>query len=200
MYSTDKIICVKIAQRAIPQTKGFNLFPFDRVYLIPSRSVKRIPQLFRVFLEMDLTEDLLAALNQITIHQITSDTLYRNYTPAHPVKTCDAFHEICPSPAGWKLIVPTYLKAQYLKLGERGDLTYLLSNAVTDNHNRRAKLPMISLHTPQKIYPLLCLACSRLPDQLAGTCTPGTAHCRKHKMFELPITRIQRKQRRRARA
>lgn len=196
------IICVKIAQRKLPegekqasgQKHSFDYFPFDRGYLIPPDAVERIPQLFRAYMVMDLTETLHAALNGLSFTGVFHATVKRNFKPPQQGKSMNILKGLCDDVAGWKMVVPTFLwneydvtKSKYLN----STVGYVLSAAVGAQHNTKAELPRITFVSPHQTFPLMCVACLKLPDQLAGNCTMGTADCRKNCSFKLPVDPLQ---------
>lgn len=196
------IICVKIAQRMIPSNEKltpkhhFDYFPFDRGYLIPPESTAYIPRLFRAYMIMDFTEELRAALNDLSFTRVYHDTVHRNFNAPQPGKARDVLDGLCDNPADWKLVIPTFLRNKYSVKSQtyvHAAIGYILSHAVGINHNVKASLPRISFVTPPRTYPLMCVACLQLPEQLAGKCTIGTAKCRRTRAFELPVDPLQTK-------
>jgi hypothetical protein len=191
------IVCFKIAQRKLPQDgktssekHGFDYFPFDRGYLIPPDATQYIPRLFRVYMLMDLTSPLLAALNELSFARVFHDTIQRNVNAPQQGKSRDALNGLCDTPQGWKLVIPTFLQNAYSVEKRKyvsASVRYILSVIIGTGHNAQAALPGITLVAPHYTYPLICVACLRLPEQLAGNCTFGTAECRNSKDFELPV-------------
>lgn len=190
------IICVKIAQRILPITKThrFNYFPFDRGYLVPPEATEYLPRLFRAYMVMDLTPTLHAALNDLSFTQVYHDTVRRNPLPPQPGKPHQILKGLCNDPADWKFIVPTFLWNEYDAKNNKyihATIGYILSHAVRVGHNAEAELPRITFVTPHQTYPLMCVACLQLPEQLEGKCTIGTANCRKNCSFKLPVDPLQ---------
>jgi hypothetical protein len=188
------IICVKLAQRILPEREKrshpFTYFPFDRCYLVPPEAQEQLPKLFRVYMRMDFTAPLHAALNDVSFERVHRDTLYRNFSSPEPGKPYRILHGLCDDPTGWELVVPTFMWNEYnavKKAYTNSTIRYVLSRVIGPDHNINGELPRIMLVTPEQTFPLMCVACLRLPEQLSGRCTIGTANCRKTCSFKLPV-------------
>lgn len=189
----DQIICIKIAQtqlKPVDVNQPFHYFPFDRCYLVPPELVDMVPQMFKIYMVMDLTRSLHAALQHVDFTRKYRHTIRRNYTGPEKLPKSGHITVVCPDPSGWKIVVPTYLHNVYdheTKGYTHSTIEYILSRIILNTHNKEASLPPITFHTPDRTFPLLCLACLRLPEQMANVCTPGTATCRNTRQFSLPV-------------
>lgn len=183
---TDKVICVKIAQRVIRKGK-YRFFPFDRVYLTDKQLLPRFNSLFRYYLYMDLDAEMLEALNGLAVKQTRQLNLQRDNEArkGSPGTAQDNFNGLVPSHEGWIVVVPTHVQLRRKKnehgkwVPDKATLGYHLSRVLTWTNHKEIQLPRVALHTPQRDIPLLCAVCSKTAEMHAGTCTPGTGTCKR---------------------
>lgn len=182
----DKILCVRIAQRVLPEEAacGYTHFPFERVYLGKHHLAPQFRKLFRYYLSLTLDTHLLGALNTLFITQ-EKETRHRrddNKLQGTPRNNRDAFGNLIQNPAEWLLVVPTHVRTNYknekeYKHPESSELGYLLSQTITSGYNEKVRMPQIALHTPKRTIPILCGVCKHNLDLHAGKCLPGRPSC-----------------------
>jgi hypothetical protein len=186
-----EIICVKIAQRALPGAGGYQYFPYDRVYLMPQELRPTAIRMFRYFFELELDAGLLAALNHLSIAHERKITVERNDVQLQG-KDSGKIPNI-GHPEAWRLIVPTHIKGRRREekseaAAEEAVLMYQFSKVLrrSATSNSAASLPRISLHTPYRDIPLFCAVCTKILDFHDNKCTPGKGTCAKNAEAILP--------------
>ena len=186
---SDSIMCVRIAQRVLPSMgeSRYTIFPFDRVYLGKKHLAPQFKKLFRYYLQLDLDDALLDALNQLWVATTHTTPIQRDndLQQKRPPKTCrNAFIGAIENPTEWLLVVPSHVRTIYKKPEEykeaqKSELSYILSRAVTAQHNSKTRLPPVTLVTPTRTIPILCAVCRYSLDLHQGNCLPGQASCKR---------------------
>lgn len=185
----NKIICVRIAQRALPATptSKYTRFPFERVYLCENNIVPQLKELFRYSLSFQLDKPLLEALNQLNINNIKETPVLRDDKRQRGTDYKDKRHAFLShiqyeDVQHWTVLVPTHVKTRYKdSKNHKGpiasELGYVLSKIIMYGHNQGTKLPRITLHTPSRIVPILCGICRNVLELHEGNCVPGQPNC-----------------------
>lgn len=195
----DSIICVKIAQRALPISEEnenhFNYFPYDRIYIAKERHAHLFQRMFRYYISMPFTKELLATIHTLAVDSVSTSTQYRENPPGYAVdKTKEEWlSSIARTVAAKKsiLVVPTFVRSKYRdkeKVPYASELGYVLSKILSSKtHNIHAQMPRITFHTPHRTFPVMCTSCMNLAAFYANECTPGTHACQKNCKIELPL-------------
>jgi len=188
-----EILCVKIAQREIKGGTGYQYFPYDRVYLVPRELRATVFRMFRYFFEMDLDNDLLAALTLLKVTHERTITVDRDDKKLEGKREGDELTDRVVCPEEWLLIVPTHIKGRKKEdkresAKEESVLMYRFSKVLqrSSASNAKARMPRISLHTPYKEIPLFCAVCTRILDFHDNKCSPGKGMCSKNAETILP--------------
>lgn len=185
---SNHVICVRVAQRAlIPEGKGcdYNRFPFERIYLCKNNLISQLSKLYRYYITLPLDQYLLNALNRLAIHTQKETPIKRN-----DVKTTgqlsggakNIFNSYIKNYQDWTLLIPTHVKTKYKdkekhKNPTGSQLGYVISKIIRYGHNAHVKMPRMTLHTPNRIIPLLCAVCKNNLGLHAGDCLPGRPSC-----------------------
>ena len=195
----NSIICVKIAQRALPMSEEnenhFNYFPYDRIYIAEEQHAPLFKKMFRYYLSMPFTKELLATIHTLAVDKVSTSPQYRETQPERDTDETkkEWLSSVACTVAAEKsiMIVPTFVRSKYRsaeKVPYASELGYFLSKILSSqSHNIHAPMPRITFHTPDRTFPIMCTSCLNLAAFYANECTPGTYACRKNCNIELPL-------------
>ncbi len=187
--STQKIYCIKISQKYITDPQ-FDYWPYDRSYLIHKDNFHIAPFMFRYYFYMQLTPEMLRALNNIEVKAHREITTIRNDSKFEYVRgsSTGQFNWI-ENATEWFLMVPTHVTGMYRdKKAVASLLAYISTRAIKqEHHNKKVELPQISLKTPTRDIKFFCATCTNITNFYEGDCKAGTSSCKLHVDAELPF-------------
>ncbi len=190
------IYSVKIKQLRLStwqkqNTGGFDFFPFDRMYLVREKNLKKLRKLFRYYLLVEVDGPFREAIQSIVVQQVRDVGIKRDDEALKwsPVAHDSRYDQLTFLNRGkWTAVIPTFANRPEKK-GQPITLAYTISNAVAAIHNMRAHLPKVSLQTPHKLIPAICAICVNAADYYANTCSPARGVCKeKIKISNVPWT------------
>lgn len=173
------IICVKIHQPTY--ISSTYIFPFDRIYIVPTETVPRLTTLFDYYLSMPLDTELKEKLQRLYIENHKVSSIFRDTRV--PFNGKEYHYRLNEDSI---LIIPTHLKPINDNFSEIAYHVSRIVNQIVNPGHLRNQLPSIQFHTPTRTYPMLCTACINMSDYTAGKCSPGHRTCYQNFLTEFP--------------
>ena len=168
-------------------------FPFDRLYITSKENSAIFKRMFHYYITAPVTDFLLRGLDQLTVNFCRTIPIHRDGDQLEEKLLGKDMHfsPLLPEKNGpYMLAVPTIVGHYELFQGKNREMKttdgspmariiYVLSSAVSHRviHRVPAEILAMRLHTPERTYPSVCIACQNQAKFLSGDCAPMEHTC-----------------------